>query len=316
MGMTRTAVVGAGAIGRAWALVFADAGYDVALWDPDASVCLAAVEFVETQLVELQTFGLLRGPRHETLDRISIAARLPEALKGAHHVQENGPEKLDVRRELMGEIDALAGPDATIASSTSGMPPSSFTEHLRGRERCLVAHPANPPYLLPLVELCPAPWTSSVVLERTRALMVGAGREVALLRREVEGFVLNRLQGALLAEAFRLVADGVVGPDDVDTVVRHALGMRWSFMGPFETVDLNAPGGISDFCVRYGSLYEELQRQMPPRDWDAKLVATVAAARRADFPVADLPSRQAWRDRRLMALAAHRAGQPKPPRTV
>lgn len=190
------------------------------------------------------------------------------------------------------------------------MPASTFTEGLRGRHRCLIAHPANPPYLLPLVELCPAPWTSADALQRTRDLMLQARREVAVLRREVDGFLLNRLQGALLAEAFRLVADGVAAPGDIDTVLKHALGLRWSFMGPFETVDLNAPGGIADFCARYGGLYEALQRQMPPRAWDPALVDRFAEARREALALDGIPQRQAWRDRRLMALAAHKAGQP------
>lgn len=308
----RVALIGAGAIGRAWALVFARAGFPVRLWDPDPKAGDAALDFVCAQLADLAGFGLFEGAAEAVTDRITVATSIADAVRGAELVQENGPEDLAVRRQVFAELDALAAPGAILASSTSGMPASSFTAALPGRARCLVAHPANPPHLLPLVELAPAPWTDPEVVARARALMVSAGRQVALLRRETDGFVMNRLQGALLAEAFRLVADGVVGPDDVDTVVKHALGLRWSFMGPFETVDLNAPGGISDFCARYGSLYEALQEQMPPRLWDAGLVAEVAAARRADVAGNAIPERQAWRDRRLMALAAHLAGQPRP----
>ncbi len=308
--MTRTALVGAGAIGRAWALVFAQAGHDVALWDPDPATPGNAKEFVRQQLAELQAFGLLHEPVETILARIRITGDMADAVRNADHVQENGPEQLDTRRRLFAELDALVPYDAVLASSTSGMPASSFTEDLPGRVRCLIAHPANPPYLLPLVELCPAPWTSAAVLQRTQVLMQGAGREVAVLQQEIDGFVLNRLQGALLAEAFRLVSDGVVSPEHLDIVVKHGLGLRWSFMGPLETVDLNAPGGIGDFCARYGRLYEELQQQMAPRNWDAALVAKIEAARRSALPLADIAGRQAWRDRRLMALAAHRAGQP------
>ncbi len=312
MDQARIALIGAGAIGRAWALVFARAGFPVRLWDPDPRACEHAVRFVRAQLADLAAFGLFESAADSVTDRITIAASVADAVRDADLVQENGPENLAVRRQVFADLDALAAPRAILASSTSGMPASSFTAALAGRARCLVAHPANPPHLLPLVELAPAPWTDPDVVDRIRALMVSAGRQVALLRREVDGFVMNRLQGALLAEAFRLVADGVVGPDDVDTVVKHSLGLRWSFMGPFETVDLNAPGGISDFCARYGSLYEALQEQMPPRRWDADLVAEVAAARRTDVEVTAIPERQAWRDRRLMALAAHLAGQPRP----
>jgi L-gulonate 3-dehydrogenase len=306
----KVAIIGSGAIGSSWAIVFAQAGNQVLMWDPAPQAATAALGSISAQLAQLARAGLLDETPAAVLARISTVASLQDAVGGAGHIQENGPENLDVRRRLFAELDAAASPDAVIASSTSGMAPSTFTEELPGRHRCLVAHPANPPYLLPLVELCPAPWTAPEVLDNTRTLMLGAGRKVAVLQREAEGFLLNRLQGALLAEAFRIVADGIAGPDDVDTVMKSALGLRWSFLGPFETVDLNAPGGISDFCARYGALYENLQKQMPPRQWDAALVDTIAAARRADVPLADIPQRQAWRDDRLMALAVYLKTQP------
>jgi L-gulonate 3-dehydrogenase len=168
----------------------------------------------------------------------------------------------------------------------------------------------NPPYLVPLVELCPAPWTDPAVVARTRALMTQAGQVPATVNKEMDGFALNRLQGALLAEGFRLVADGVVAPADLDALVKHGLGLRWSFMGPLETIDLNAPGGLSDYCDRYGPLYAELQKQMTPREWDAALIHRLHSARRAELPPNMQSVRQGWRDRRLMALLAHKATQP------
>lgn len=308
----KTAIIGCGAIGGSWAIVFAQAGHEVRMWDPAQGAAATAIDGISDQLGELSHGGLLNEPVASILARISVAASLQAAVQAADHIQENGPEKLDIRRQLFAELDDAAPPDAVIASSTSGMAPSTFTEHLPGRHRCLVAHPANPPYLLPLVELCPAPWTAPEVMQQTRARMLKAGRKVAVLQREAEGFLLNRLQGALLAEAFRIVADGIAGPDDVDTVMKSALGLRWSFMGPFETVDLNAPGGITDFCARYGALYERLQHQMPPRAWDDALVDTVAAARRADVSLDAIPQRQVWRDKRLMALAVYLKTQPTP----
>jgi L-gulonate 3-dehydrogenase len=168
----------------------------------------------------------------------------------------------------------------------------------------------NPPYLVPLVELCPAPWTDPKVIEQTRALMVRAGQVPATVKTEVDGFALNRLQGALLAEAFRLLADDVITPGDLDALVKHGLGLRWSFMGPLETIDLNAPGGLADYCDRYGPLYAKMQEQMTPLKWDAALVGKLQAARRAELPANMQPVRQEWRDRRLMALLAHKAAQP------
>jgi len=309
--MTSIGIVGSGSIGASWAIVFAAAGHSVALWDPAPDVANRALNTIRAQLVELSAARLLHASPDDVLSRISVAETMAAAVKSADWIQENGPEKLEVRRQLFAELDKIALPGTIIASSTSGMAPSTFTDHLARRDRCLVAHPANPPYLLPLVELCPSSWTSGEVVQRARALMSASGRQVAVLKREAEGFLLNRLQGALLAEAFRIVAAEIADPDDIDTVIKSALGLRWSFMGPFETVDLNAPGGISDFCARYGSLYEGLQKQMPPRLWDQALVAKVDEARRKDLPVSDIPARQAWRDKRLMSLAAYLKTQPK-----
>jgi L-gulonate 3-dehydrogenase len=125
-----------------------------------------------------------------------------------------------------------------------------------------------------------------------------------VLRKELPGFVVNRLQGALLSEAFRLYADGVASAEDIDKTIRDGLGLRWSFMGPFETIDLNAPGGVADYCARFGALYHQLACEGEPRRWDAPLVQAIERERRERLAVADIPKRSAWRDRRLMALMA------------
>ncbi|MDE2576552.1 MAG: 3-hydroxyacyl-CoA dehydrogenase [Rhodospirillales bacterium] len=305
----KIAVVGAGLIGRAWAIVFARAGFDVAIWDRDAAATGAAHGFIAERLPELRTAGLLDDAPEAVLARITPAGTLAACLAGAVHVQENGPERVEAKQALFAELDALAPPGMVLASSTSGIPASAFTEGLRGRGRCLVAHPVNPPYLVPVVELCPAPWTEEAVVARTRALMQRAGQVPATVKREVAGFVLNRLQIALVAEAFRLVADGVVSPEDLDATVKHGLGLRWSFMGPFETIDLNAPGGVEDYMARYGALYAQVQAEMTPCDMTPELVGDVHAARRAVLPMTEHAARQAWRDRRLMGVLAQKKGE-------
>jgi len=309
--MTQVAVVGAGLIGRAWSIVFARAGFDVLLWDPVAQQVEAALAFIGERLPELEQAGLLKEPPQLVLRRVRPAGTLAEAVAPAKHVQENGPEQVDAKRALFAELDRLARPETVLASSTSGIPASAFTERLGGRARCLVAHPVNPPYLVPLVELCPAPWTDPAVVSRTRALMASAGQVPATVKKEMAGFALNRLQGALLAEAFRLIDDDVISPEDLDALVKDGLGLRWSFMGPLETIDLNAPLGLKDYCDRYGPLYAELQRQMTPRTWSPALIDKLQSARRADLPANMQAVRQEWRDRRLMALLAHKATQPE-----
>jgi 3-hydroxyacyl-CoA dehydrogenase len=309
--MTQVAVVGAGLIGRAWSIVFARAGFDVLLWDPVAQQVEAALAFIGERLPELEQAGLLKEPPQLVIRRVRPADTLAEAVAPAEHVQENGPEQVDAKRALFAELDRLARPETVLASSTSGIPASAFTEALAGRARCLVAHPVNPPYLIPLVELCPAPWTDPAVVSRTRALMTSADQVPATVKKEMAGFALNRLQGALLAEAFRLIDDDVISPADLDALVKDGLGLRWSFMGPLETIDLNAPGGLKDYCERYGPLYAELQQQMTPRPWGPALTDKLQSARREELPANMQAVRQEWRDRRLMALLAHKATQPE-----
>jgi 3-hydroxyacyl-CoA dehydrogenase len=241
------------------------------------------------------------------LANLSSEASLDATLSGADHVQENAPEKLDVKIALFAELDRLAPANAIIASSSSAILPSLFTEKLAGRYRCLVIHPINPPYLVPATEVVPAPWTSPEVIERARDFLAAVGQAPIVMKRELDGFIMNRMQGALLEEAFRLVADGYATVEDVDVGIREGLALRWSFMGPFETIDLNAPGGVRDYVTRYQGIYEHIFPQVQRRvDWAGEVLETVERDRRARVAIEDLAKRQAWRDRRLMALAAHK----------
>jgi L-gulonate 3-dehydrogenase len=237
---------------------------------------------------------------------MSAAPTLEAALDGAEHVQENTFEDVAVKRDIFARLDRLASPAAVLASSTSAILPSLFTETLAGRRRCLVVHPLNPPYLIPAAEVVPAPWTDPAIVERTAAFLRAAGHAPIVMKRELDGFVMNRLQGALLEEAFRLVADGYASVEDVDIGLREGLALRWSFMGPFETIDLNAPGGVADYVQRYEQIYQRLHPSMQRRvNWAATL-PQVEAERRRRLPADKLAERQAWRDRRLAALAAHK----------
>ncbi len=304
----KIAIVGVGLIGRAWAIAFARGGCRVALFDPEAGVAAGARDPIAGALGAMADNGLLGdGSASEVLARIEVAEDLAEAVEGAVHVQENAPEVLEVKAAVTEEIGALAGPDTVLASSTSGFVPSSFTERVPGRERCLVAHPINPPHLLPAVELVPAPWTDPAVVARARAIMESIGMVPMAMTRELDGFVLNRLQSAFVYEAFRLVAEGYVTAADLDRAVANGLGPRWSFMGPFETSDLNAPAGIRQFVERYAPLCARIvATQTAACDWGAALDGGIEAERAAALPRNQIAARQAWRDRRLMALAAHK----------
>jgi 3-hydroxyacyl-CoA dehydrogenase len=308
--MPAVAIVGTGLIGRSWAIVFARAGWDVRITDPSAEQLAAVPGLIRKGLDELAAHGLANDPE-AAAHLVFPAASLEAAVEGVDLVQENGPELPEVKRELFAELDRLTPETAIMASSTSAIVASRFTEGLSHRGRCLVAHPVNPPHLVPLVELCGAPWTDRSTIERARAIYASVGQVPIVVNREVEGFVLNRLQGALLAEAIRLVADGVVTPYDLDKTVKDGLGLRWSFMGPFETIELNAPGGIADYCARYGGFYRRLTADAPkPEVWDEPSVARVVEAWGEPQAPDVVAAKSAWRDERLAALRAHKIAQP------
>ena len=307
--MSTVAIVGSGLIGRAWAVVFARAGWDVRLTDTHSESLAAAPGLVRAGLDALAEHGLVADPAAAAA-RVTVAGSLAEAVDGVDLVQENGPETLTAKRVLFAELDRLTRPDTILASSTSAIVASLFTENLPGRARCLVAHPVNPPHLVPIVELCGAPWTDPAVIERAKAIYEAVEQVPIIVHKEAEGFVLNRLQGALLAEAFRLVGEGVVSPQDLDKTIKDGLGLRWSFLGPFETIELNAPGGIPDYCARYTGFYRRVSENPPsPTVWDAENVSRILAGW-GDTPGPDeLARKTAARDRRLAALKAHKRTQ-------
>lgn len=304
--MKHVAIIGAGLIGQAWAIVFARAGYQVRIWDGNESALATAQDVVTRQLQTLEDSGLVTDA-HAAAQRIAIFTDLDEAVSGVEYVQENLPEDVSLKTGIFARLDAAAHPDTVLASSTSSIPASQFTENLPGRERCLVAHPVNPPYLIPVVELCAAPWTSESAMSATRRIMLDIGQKPVAVYGEPRGFVLNRLQGALLREAFRLVEEGHVSVEDLDVTVKDGLGLRWSFMGPFETIDLNAPGGLSDYCSRYGEMFREIAEEQTSTDaWSPALIQEVHGQRRERLDQQGLETRRFWRDDYLMSLLRHK----------
>jgi 3-hydroxyacyl-CoA dehydrogenase len=305
----RVAIVGAGLIGCAWAAIFARAGWQVRLTDPHGPTLTAAPARVAKELQALARHGLAQEP-DAAAARLSVAASLADAVKDVAFVQENGPEKVEDKIAIFAELDRLAPPDALLASSTSAIVASRFTENLPGRARCLVGHPVNPPHLIPLVELCGAPWTAPETITRAREIYRSIGQVPITVNREINGFILNRLQGALLAEAFRLVGEGFVSAEDLDHTVKDGLGLRWSFLGPFETIELNAPGGIPDYCERYTGFYKELAASAAgPEVYKSPNVDNVIGAWPHQASAERIASLTQRRNERLAALAAHKAQQ-------
>lgn len=305
----KIAVIGAGLIGRAWAIVFARAGCSVAIYDAVPEALSACTKLLHDNISDLAKHGLISETPATVLARITPVASLAEALKGAALVQENVKETVEVKRQIFAEMDKLAAPDTILTSSTSWIPTSEFSEHLPGRARILVAHPVNPPYLVPLVELAPAPWTSEATVKRAHDIYTRAGQSPVLLKKEITGFLLNRIQGAVLNEALNLYENGYASSEDLDKVLKDGLGLRWSFMGPFETIDLNAPEGVIDYAKRYGHTYRDVAKTQLPNEWDAATLKQIEDERRIVLKADQLEERSRWRDNRLMGLVAHKRKQ-------
>jgi len=309
--MEKIAIIGSGLIGRAWAMVFARAGHPVRMYDNAPGAVDNALGLVEAGLVELKTAGLIDEAPATVAARVSAASSLADAVADADYVQENTSERVDVKREVFRMLDEAAPPHSILASSTSTIQTSRFSEGLKGKHRCIVAHPVNPPHVVPIVEISPAPWTATEVVEKTRALHEKVGQVPITVKKEVEGFILNRLQAALLRESWRLVGEDYVSAEDLDKTIRDGLGLRWAFMGPFETIDLNAPGGVADYAARFGPAFDTMMGGVEYKPWDKQLVSRVESQCREFLSHEKHAEREAWRDRRLMALVAHKRAREK-----
>jgi L-gulonate 3-dehydrogenase len=292
-------------------MVFARGGHDVVLWDQDPAQVERALAHIARTLPEMAEAGLI-DDASATLARVSGAVTLAEAVKGVGFIQENIVERAEPKQKLFAELERVAPPDAIISSSTSAIMPSIIFGALATRQRCLVSHPLNPPHLAPIVELCGGDFTAPETIERARAFMTGCGMSAIVVKREIEGFILNRLQLAVLNEAFRLIAEDFVTSEDLDKTIKDGLALRWSFMGPIETIDLNAPNGIADYLERYGPTIRRVgDSQAAAKPWPGDIGMKLDAERRAVVPKEKLGDATAWRDRRMMALAAHKRAQDK-----
>lgn len=293
----RIACIGAGTVGRAWAVVFARAGHEVTLHDADPAQVDRALPLIRQTLEQLD-----EDDPEAAMARIHPAANIMEAVRGAVFVQESVREDLAIKRAVVAEIASHAGTDAIIASSTSALPGSSFLGDLPRPERVLVAHSVNPPSLIPLVELCATPLTAPDVVEQTRSIMAGLGMRPVVLKKEIDGFLLNRLQFTLMAEALHLVGEGYCEPEDIDTVMTQGLALRWLTLGPFATVHLNASGGFAGFVEQLGPMMRRMGADArTDYDWDPALAERIHTQMEKAMPVEDLARWQAWRDSRIHA---------------
>jgi L-gulonate 3-dehydrogenase len=308
--MEKIAVIGAGVIGRVWAVVFARAGFQVSIHETPSADGAETLRVIRARLQDLRSYGLLADPEDDVFARVSLAPTLEAALDGAVHAQESGVDTLETKVEWFTRMDRIAAPGTVLASSTSVVFPSHFTENVPGRRRCIVVHPVQPPYALRAVEIVPGQWTDPATVARSRALVERCGLVPIMVRREVPGYAINSLQVALMFEALRLVSQGIVSAQDCEAVVKHGLGPRWSFMGPFETAGINGAGGLAEFFERQADFYTEVQATHKPPRLTPELIREIHEATRGMLGGNEQGARREWRDRRLMALARHKSEQP------
>ena len=300
------AIIGCGLIGQSWAISFVSAGFHVSLFDPVEGVTTQAKEKIKAKLRDLQNYKLLKDKNiSDYLDRIHLAKDLSQAVAGSIYVQESGPEDLNIKKELTKKIDAATPDNIPIASSTSGISTSLYASDISGKHRCIVAHPINPPHLIPAVEIVPAPFTSEAITHTVKKIITSIDKEPLELKKEIPGFVVNRLQGALLCEAFNLVKEGIASAEDIDKAISEGLGLRWSFMGPFQTIHLNAPEGIAGYVKRYEKMYKEMFNK-PDIEWASVLKLGLEEELLNLYKLREREKHEKERDNKLTELILHK----------
>ncbi|XP_059000845.1 lambda-crystallin homolog isoform X1 [Mustela lutreola] len=296
-----------GLIGQSWAMLFASGGFKVKLYDIGQQQVTNALEKIRKEMKFLEQSGSLKGSlgAEEQLSLISGCLNIQEAVEGAMHIQECVPENLELKKKIFAQLDQIVDDKVVLSSSTSCLLPSKVFAGLAHVKQCIVAHPVNPPYYVPLVELVPHPKTAPATVDRTYALMQKIGQSPVRVMKEIDGFALNRLQYAVISEAWRLVEEGIVSPSDLDLVMSDGLGMRYAFIGPLETMHLNAEGMLS-YCDRYSEGMQHVLKTFGPiPDFSGATVEKVNQAMCVKVPndPEHLAARRQWRDECLLRLA-------------
>src|ERR1700719_4766044 len=305
----RIAIIGTGVIGASWTALFLAKGLQVVATDiaPNAEASLR--KFVESAWPALKRLGISPGASQSNL---KFTAALPQAIADADLVQENGPERIDFKQKLYGQLDELLPPDVIIASSSSGLKMSESQSGAASHpERCVIAHPFNPPHLIPLVEIVGGAKTSEATIRRAAEFYTSIGQRTGRLNKEMAGHVANRLQAALAREVYHLVAEGVVSAADVDTALCWGPGLRWGVMGNMMLNHLGGgPGGIEHFFQQFAgpttAWWETLGSPILTPEVQKKLVDSVHAEV-GSRTIADL---EAERDEILLGLLELRTKHP------
>jgi carnitine 3-dehydrogenase len=299
--MAKAAIIGGGVIGGGWAARFLLAGRDVAVFDPDPEAARKVQEMLANARRALPELFDVPMPAE---GQLTFSASLAEAVAGADWVQESVPERLEVKHAVLAEIQAACPEDAVIGSSTSGFTPTELQEGAARPGQILVAHPFNPVYLLPVVEIVPSAATPGAVTERASAILEGVGMAPVVIRREIPGHVADRLMEALWREALWLVHDGVATTEEIDNLMRYGFGLRWAQMGVFETFRVaGGEAGMRHFMAQFGpALKWPWTKLMDVPELTDDFVERIAAQSDAQSGAHSVRELERIRDANLVAL--------------
>jgi 3-hydroxypropionate dehydrogenase (NADP+) len=309
-GIRRVTCVGSGLVGQGWATLFALAGYQVTLEDVTEEKVEEGIKRVEKQMRFLEVKELARGA-NEAIQRLSGTTSLLEALGRADYVQESVYESYPAKMEIYQKMDEATEPKVILASSTSGLMMSEIQKAAKHHpERCIVAHPWNPSYLVPLVELSPGTKTSTETTKRTHELMEDIGKIPVTLKKEVPGFIANRLSAALWREALNLVDIGVASVEDVDKAIINGPGLRWAIMGPYLTYHLGGGKGGIEYLMRHIDVSKAKWLETMAK-WTETPETAVKNAIKGVHEMTlvkehDLEELEEWRDNRLVVILKSR----------
>lgn len=309
------ALVGTGVIGRGWIRVFTRAGLRVRLHDLGRAPLEAAQAWLAETLDRDVASGRLSGEEAQAQrDLVSAHVDLAEAVAGCGYVQESGPEEVSVKRSIFTALDEAAPAEAVLASSTSTLDMNLIAGGLPGERRCLMAHPFNPPYIIPVVEVMGCRETEPGLITATTAFLESVGLKPVIMRRYAFGYLLNRIQAAVVREAVHMVASGLASVEDVDTVIRDGLALRWVILGNFGTNHTNADGGIREYYTRYGHVYQAIQADLDPAPapFSPELIEEIGRQVDDATDGAGVTRLSNWRDETILKLRAFKDQNPPP----
>jgi ketoreductase RED1 len=302
------AVIGAGLIGLSWAALFLANGLRVRVYDPRPELEEALREALAGAAPSLQQLGFAT---EDWQQRLRIESSLEAAARNASLVQESGPEQIEFKRRCFAQLESFVKPGALLLSSTSSLRATQIAAGMRDPRHMLVGHPFNPPHIMPLVEIVPGEKTAPEAVEEAARFYRALGKAPVVLHREIDGFVGNRLQAAVLRESIYLVQQGVVSVEELDTLVTNSLGLRWSAVGPFQGIHLGGgPGGIAHFLTHLGPVFQKLFDELGEVRLNAETISQLARQTEQAYGPMPNPRMAGERDRKqLGVLRSHAAAR-------